>query len=97
MKVLVTCNGCSLLLRFHWLRRMVSVSSLEERDTLISLGLLSCFPIHIEFAIEADTPMYWLWLDSGCFLFFWHVLLLSLTQELQEQIQELARGGAQTG
>ena len=55
MKVLVTCDGCSLLLRFHRLRRMVSVSSLEESDTLISLGLLPCFPIRITLVIEADT------------------------------------------
>ena len=60
MNVLVTCDGCSLLLRFHRLRRMVSVSSLEESDTLISLGLLPCFPIRIALVIEADTPIYWL-------------------------------------
>ena len=63
MKVLVTCGGCSiaLLLRFHRLRRMVSVSSLEESDTLISLhGFITLFPIRIALVIEADTPMYWL-------------------------------------
>ena len=80
MKVLVTCDGCSLLLRFHRLRRMVSVSSLEESDTL---GLLPCFPIRIALVIEADTPIFWLnkvvrfWMSS----FFWHVLLLSLIRE----------------
>ena len=60
MKVLVTCDGCSLLLGFHRLRRVVSVSSLEESDTLISLGLLPCFPKRIALVIEADTPIYWL-------------------------------------
>ena len=53
-------GALALLLRFHRLRRMVSVSSLEESDTLISLGLLPCFPIRIALVIEADAPMYWL-------------------------------------